>query len=526
MKTQDSALKTNSEWWRGAVIYEVYVRSFLDSNGDGEGDLRGVIEGLSYLERLGVDAIWLTPISPSPNFDSGYDVSDYYGIAPKLGEMADFKHLVADAHERGIRVILDQVYSHSSHLHPWFKESASSRDNPKADWYVWSDPKPDGGPPNNWLGRFGGYAWEWSPVRKQYYLHNFLTEQPDLNLHNAEVRGEILKIMRHWFDLGVDGLRLDVVNFLMHDPELRDNPPAAQEGATNPYYMQAHVYDRSRPENLPFLRQMRDVADQVGDRMLLGEISCDQQVERMAEYTGPGLLHTAYSFELLGQKLNGGHIADAITRAGANGAWPCWAFSNHDVVRVASRWGVTGCVDRIKLLQALLLCLRGTVCLFQGEELGLPHADVPRHHLQDPEAIRFWPNHRGRDGARTPMPWTNEGESLGFSECVGWLPADAAHGPLAISEQEAKEGSILNHARALIQVRKQSAAIRLGSWEVLGADDEWLIFRRVFAEETLVCGFNWGKVPISFECAGKCLAGRVDSGVIHQDQYAIMRVET
>jgi alpha-glucosidase len=268
-----------AEWWRGATIYEVYVRSFRDSDGDGQGDLRGIIAGLDYLASLGIDAIWLTPVSPSPNYDSGYDVSDYYGIEPSLGTMDDFKELVSQAHARGLKVVIDQVYSHSSNLHPWFIESASSRDNPKADWYVWADARADGGPPNNWLGRFGGYAWEWNSTRRQYYLHNFLIEQPDLNVQNPAVQDEILAIMRHWFALGVDGLRLDVVNFFMHDPELRDNPSSMRNDLpSNPYYLQAHVYDRSRPENLPFLTRMRQEADHAGERMLLGEISCDVQV--------------------------------------------------------------------------------------------------------------------------------------------------------------------------------------------------------------------------------------------------------
>ena len=513
---------TATEWWRGAAIYEVYLRSFRDANGDGEGDLKGLIAGLDYLAGLGIDAIWLTPVTPSPNFDSGYDVADYRSIEPKFGTMEEFKTLVAEAHRRGLKVVLDQVYSHSSHLHPWFVESAASRTGAKSDWYVWAEPKPDGGPPNNWLGRFGGYAWEWSAVRRQYYLHNFLVEQPDLNLHNPEVQDEILAIMRFWFELGVDGLRLDVVNFYMHDAALRDNPAARRNDVpANPYYLQAHVYDRSRPENLPFLARMRAEADAAGDRLLLGEISCDFQIERMAEYTAPGLLHTAYSFELLGPELSGKAIANAVARAGENASWPCWAFSNHDVVRVASRWRATGRPERIKMLQAMLICLRGTIVLYQGEELGLPHSDVPRHRLMDPEAVRFWPNHRGRDGARTPMPWTQQTPSLGFSEVDGWLPAESAHQALAISVQQNDTQSMLAHCREMLALRRRSRALKLGDWELISAAETSLIVRRRGDGDELVCGFNWGDDYIRMP-TGRVLAGKVQGEDLAPDSYVIV----
>ena len=518
---------TSPDWWRGATIYEVYVRSFRDANHDGQGDLQGLIAGLDYLASLGIDAIWLTPVSPSPNLDSGYDVSDYMAIESAFGTMDDFRALVAGAHARGLKVVLDQVYSHSSHLHPWFVESASSRDNPKADWYVWADPRPDGGPPNNWLGRFGGFAWEWNSTRRQYYLHNFLIEQPDLNLHNPDVQDAVLGIMRHWFDLGVDGLRLDVVNFYMQDPALRDNPAVLRNDTpANPYYLQSHVYDRSRPENLPFVARMRAEADRAGNRMLLGEISCDWQIERVAEYTRPGLLHTAYSFELLGPTLSGSHIAHAVTKAGAGDGWPCWAFSNHDVVRVASRWGAAGNPARIKMLQAMLLCLRGSVVLYQGEELGLPHSDVPRHRLQDPEAVRFWPNHRGRDGARTPMPWQDHGISLGFSQGDGWLPAEPIHADLAINRQEIDPLSPLAHARMMLAMRRSSPALQLGDWQVLLATDTALVFRRSHKEESLICAFNFGDQALTLPYRGLLLAGVAASDMIATDGYIILKEQT
>jgi alpha-glucosidase len=329
---------------------------------------------------------------------------------------------------------------------------------------------------------------------------------------------------RFWFDLGVDGLRLDVANFFMHDKALRDNPPAGHnEVPVNPYYLQAHVYDRSRPENLPFLSRMRAVADAAGDRMLLAEIACDNQLERMAEYTTAGRLHTAYSFELLGPGPDGTRIAEAVLAAGAGDSWPTWAFSNHDVTRVASRWGGEGNPARIRLLQALLLSLRGTVILYQGEELGLSHSPVPRHRLQDPEAIRFWPNHRGRDGARTPMPWTDDGISLGFSEVDGWLPAEPSHASLSIARQDGDPASPLAHARAMLALRRASPALRLGGFEVLHATETALIFRRSHGGTSLVCAFNLGDEPLAFAHTGDTLAGQVGSGSPGPDSYVILK---
>ena len=516
------------EWWRGACLYEVYVRSFMDDNGDGEGDLAGLMSRLDYLSDLGVEALWLTPVFPSPMFDSGYDVADYRAIDPRFGSLSDFRALVEAAHARGLRIVLDQVYSHSSHQHPWFVESASSRDNAKADWYVWADAKADGGPPNNWLGRFGGFAWEWSPVRRQYYLHNFLIEQPDLNLHNPEVQDEVLDIMRFWFDLGVDGLRLDVANFFMHDKDLRDNPPAGlNEVPANPYYAQVHIHDRSRPENLPFLERMRAVADAAGNRMLLAEIACDRQVERMAEYSAPGRLHTAYSFELLGPGPDGTRIADAVITAGAGDSWPTWALSNHDVARVVTRWGADGNPRRIRLFQALLMCLRGTVILYQGEELGLSHSVIPRERLQDPEAIRFWPNHRGRDGARTPMPWDDRGPALGFSGRDGWLPAEPSHADLSVARQAADPASNLAHCRHLLALRRTSAALRVGSFDMVSASRDHLVFHRVHhgtgGTERVLCAFNFGDTALPLAATGETLAGQVRAGQLDPDGYVILR---
>ncbi len=516
-------MPTAGQWWRGACLYEVYLRSFQDSDADGIGDLDGLLSRLDYLAWLGVDGIWITPFFPSPMHDAGYDVSDYRAVDPRYGTLEGFRRVVDRAHALGLKVVIDQVYSHSSDRHPWFIDSASGSEGRKADWYVWADSKPDGSPPNNWLARFGGGAWEWHAGRRQYYLHNFLIEQPDLNVQNPDVQDEIVGIMRFWFDVGVDGLRLDVVNFYMHDPDLRDNPPReCDTPPANPYYLQERRFDRSRPENLPFLARMREVA---GDRILLGEISCDWQVERMAEYTASGRLHSAYSFELLCPDLDGVHLAQAVTEAGAGSSWPCWAFSNHDCVRVATRWGAEDNPSRIKMMQALLLCLRGNVILYQGEELGLTHSAVPRDKLQDPEAIRFWPHGRGRDGARTPMAW-EDSPGLGFSDVDGWLPAEQRHCPCSVAMQVQDPDSILAHCRMMIGVRSRLAALRLGSFDVVEADATGLSFRRRHEGSDLLCSFNFSDAdrPLPPIRIGVVHAGATAADCIGPQSYVVAEI--
>jgi alpha-glucosidase len=411
----NKALPGKPEWWRGAVIYQIYPRSFYDSNHDGVGDLAGITARLSHIAGLGCDGIWLSPFFLSPMKDFGYDVSDYRQVDPVFGSMEDFDRLIAHAHELGLRVIIDQVYSHTSDRHPWFAESRRDRYNAKADWYVWADPRPDGTAPNNWLGVFGGTAWQWEPRRRQYYLHNFLIEQPDLNLANPAVQDAIIEVARFWLDRGVDGFRLDVANLYTHDRLLRDNPPA-MPGASGslrtvkPYDMQRHLYDRSRPENLAFIRRLRQLLDTYPDRMAVAELFTDNPARRMAEYTADAdLLHTAYSFVFLGEAFGAEFIRNAVTGllTESGEAWPCWAFSNHDRVRVATRWGFGRPLPAwTKLLLVLLTSLRGTAFVYQGEELGLPESNVPFEKLQDPDGKAFWPEYKGRDGCRTPMPWS------------------------------------------------------------------------------------------------------------------------
>jgi alpha-glucosidase len=483
-----------AEWWRGAVIYQIYPRSFLDTNGDGVGDLAGVIAKLDYIAALGVDGIWLSPFYPSPMKDFGYDVSDYVGVDPLFGTLADFDALLAGAHARGLKVIIDQVWSHTSDKHSWFVESTSSRDNPKADWYVWADPKPDGTPPNNWLAVFGGASWTWSTTRRQYYLHNFLVEQPDLNLWRPEVRAAILDVARFWLDRGVDGFRLDVINFIVHDAELRDNP-AADLNATPAQVtqMQRHVFDRSRPEALGFIAELRALTDSYGERMTVGEVVDNPPLPRQQEYVEPGRLHTAYGFHMLtARRGTPALFVEALTSWADAAGWPSWSLGNHDVARFASRLAADD-PRATQTLMAALICLRGTIFLYQGEELGLPQAKVPFERLRDPYDIAAWPGGVGRDGARTPMPWQSDAPQGGFSSAAEtWLPVDEGQRSLAVDRQEGDPGAMLAFTRALVALRKATPALAVGDARVIAAPEGVLAFERLEGSERVLCVFELG----------------------------------
>lgn len=493
---------TTTPWWRGAVVYQVYPRSLMDANNDGIGDIPGIISKLDYIASLGVDAIWVSPFFKSPMKDFGYDIADYRDIDPIFGTLADFDELIAKAHERNIKIIIDQVLSHTSDQHAWFTESRESRDNPKADWYVWADPLPDGTPPNNWLAIFGGSAWEWEPRRCQYYLHNFLKTQPDLNYHCDAVRAQILEEVEFWLKRGVDGLRLDAIIFCFHDKLLRSNPakPEAERRGRgfredNPYAFQRHVYDCDRPENLQFLESLRTLMDRYPGTVTLGEIASEDSLKTMAEYTaGNSRLHMAYSFELLVDNLSGSYIRETVETLEKNllEGWPCWAIGNHDVVRFMSRWGGKEQAPQLaKTLNAMLFSLRGSVCSYQGEELGLTEADIEQHELQDPYGITFWPRFKGRDGCRTPMPWNNTGDYAGFSQAKTWLPIAAEHKANAVSVQEQDRDSILNAYRTFMHWRKQQPALRLGDIQFVADGLDYLVFTRTYGDETLLCAFNF-----------------------------------
>ena len=503
---------TGQRWWRGAVVYQVYPRSFLDTDGDGVGDLPGIVERLDYIASLGVDAIWISPFFKSPMADFGYDISDFRDVDPLFGTLDDFDRLLAKAHALGLKVMIDQVLSHCSIEHEWFRESRASRDNPKADWFVWADAKPDGTPPNNWLSIFGGVAWKWEPRRRQYYLHNFLSSQPDLNFHNPEVRAAQIDNLRFWLDRGVDGFRLDSINFPYHDAQLRDNPAKPPELRTgrgfspdNPYAFQYHYYNNTQPENLGLLEDVRALLDRYPDAGALGEISSEDSLATTAEYCNERRLHMGYSFELLTEESSPAYIRATVEalEAKMTEGWPCWAISNHDVQRAVTRWGRDAQGDvasdaLAKQLVALVCSLRGTVCLYQGEELGLTEANVPFEALQDPYGKAFWPTFKGRDGCRTPMPWNDDGPHAGFSHGEPWLPVPDEHRARNVEAQDADATSVLNAARAFLQWRKTQPALVLGSIRFLDAPPSILAFVREHDGERVLVAFNLSASAIAW----------------------------
>ena len=503
-------------WWRGAVIYQVYPRSFMDANGDGIGDLPGITRKLDYIASLGVDAVWISPIFQSPMKDFGYDVSDYRNVDPLFGTLADFDALVTKAHQLGLKVMIDQVLSHSSDQHPWFRESRASRDNPKADWYVWADARPDGSPPNNWLSVFGGSSWTWDTRRKQYYLHNFLAEQPDLNYHQPAVQAQVLEDIRFWLERGVDGFRFDTSNYFHHDQQLRDNPPLQQAWQpdalpANPYDMQRHLHDKNRPENTAFFERIRLLLDEYGAASV-GEVGDAEALDLMIDYTRGGKrLHMTYSFAFLNQHGHADHVRrhaaefELAAAAGQTGSWPCWTVGNHDSVRVLSRWnGLQAPSDFMRLVMAMLFSLRGSACWYQGDELGLPEAELAFDDLVDPPGIAFWPEYKGRDGCRTPMPWRIDQAHAGFSDgrdVKPWLPVVAEHLLHSVRECEQEQQAPLHFMRQFLAWRKQQPALVAGEVEYLDGSREVLTLIRRPAQagqgRSIHAGFNFSAEPQS-----------------------------
>ncbi|AWW75592.1 alpha-glucosidase [Erythrobacter sp. KY5] len=497
---------SGAQWWRGAVIYQIYPRSFRDTNADGIGDLRGVVEGLDYIASLGVDGIWISPFFTSPMKDFGYDVSDYCGIDPTFGTFEDFDAVIAKAHELGLKVIIDQVYSHTSDEHAWFQESRRDRDNPKADWYVWADPKPDGSPPSNWQSVFGGSSWQWDGPRRQYYLHNFLTSQPDLNVHNRQVQNALLDVARFWLDRGVDGFRLDALNFSMHDPELRDNPPSGvpMSQVTRPFDMQIKRYNQSHADIPAFLERIRATIDEYPGRFTVAEVGGPEPLEEMKAFTDGGKrLDSAYNFDFLyAPDLTAERVRSSLANwdQTPGEGWPSWAFSNHDAPRATTRWAGDDDFEKTaRLSMLLLLSLRGNPIIYQGEELGLPQGHVAFADLQDPEAIINWPHTLGRDGARTPMPWSAEAPQAGFSQANRtWLKVDPDHAARAIDRQSAEPGAVLNYTRKLLTIRNDNPPLVSGSSELLDTPDDIVAFIRHDGGGEVLCAFNLGQSPIEW----------------------------
>ncbi|MGO8918268.1 MAG: alpha-glucosidase family protein [Stellaceae bacterium] len=497
--------------WPGAVIYQIYPRSFYDSDGDGIGDLPGVTAKLDYVASLGVDAVWLSPFFLSPMRDFGYDVADHCAVDPVFGTLADVDRLLARAHALGLKLIIDLVCGHTSDQHAWFRDSRASRTGPHADWYVWADARPDGTPPNNWLSVFGGAAWSWEPRRRQYYLHHFLPSQPSLNLRCPAVTEALVAAARFWLARGVDGFRLDAVDFLLHDEGLRDNPPrppADGVAPAKPFGLQQHLFDMMQPESPALIGRLRALADAHPGTILLGEVSSqDGAYRRIERYTAAGGLHLAYTL----RPMRGGEAGDAVRRALAEiaaagaGAGVCWAFSNHDVERAASRWAAPGAAPEpafLRMLMALLLSLKGVLCVYQGEELGLGEAELGLEQLRDPFGIAFYPEFRGRDGSRTPIPWARAARHAGFTTGEPWLPVPEAHHRASIDAQEADPGAPLQAWRALIAWRKAHPALCRGDLTLLDLPAPLLGFTRASATERLLLVFNPSGRAVRLDLAG------------------------
>ncbi|MGE4313313.1 MAG: alpha-glucosidase family protein [Pseudobdellovibrionaceae bacterium] len=504
-------MSQSSEWWRGAVIYQVYPRSFCDTNADGIGDLPGITTHLDHIQDLGVEGIWISPFFKSPMVDFGYDVSDYCDVDPIFGTLDDFKHLLDEAHKRDLKIIIDQVWSHTSEEHVWFKKSRSDRTNERADWYVWRDPKPDGTPPNNWLAMFGGPAWTWDPRREQYYLHHFFKNQPALNYWNPEVRRRIKRTASFWLDMGVDGFRLDVANCYMYDKDFTDNPVRPRDWphptdlpAGNPIAYQQRVNSMCRPENIEWIEELSAYIKGWGDdKCLLAEAGGDESEALAASYTQTDKRFSmAYAFGLLGGSFtkDSAHTAMAKVQEVVQDGWICWALNNHDNKRFISRLeGIQGTnEDKARLGMALGLSLRGSYCIYQGEELGLPQSELRFEDLRDPYDIAMYPEHAGRDGARTPIPWTHHIPHAGFSTgAKTWLPLDGSHVALSVDLQEKDENSVLNAYKHMLQWRKDHLILRYGDFEMLPSEDGIIAFERLYEGRIVVCLFNISDQTVS-----------------------------
>ena len=460
-------------WWRTGVLYQVYPRSFADADGDGVGDLAGIIDHLDHLAWLGVDGLWLGPVNVSPHADWGYDVADYLAVDPELGTLDDLDRLIAEAGRRGIRVLLDLVPNHTSAEHPWFVDARSSRASRHRDWYVWADPRPDGSRPNNWVSSFGGPAWTLDEGTGQYYLHNHLVEQPDLNWWNGEVRDAFDDIITHWLDRGVAGFRIDVCNVIVKDALLRDNPPAEEDDPLDVrIFGQRPVYNSDRPEVHEVIRRWRRLADRYPGSVLLGETPVPT-AERLATYYGDGddELHLAFNFPFLSAPLEADAMRSVVEAAEAAlppGAWPVWTGSNHDLGRLATRWAGDR-PERVRVALLVLCSLRGTPVVYQGDELGLGDTDVPHDRMRDPLGVAYFPAYAGRDGARTPMPWRNvPGGGFTRPGVEPWLP----FGDLAACNLEDQAGdpdAVVHLVRHLLALRREDADLAAGDYRSLEA---------------------------------------------------------
>jgi alpha-glucosidase len=525
-KNGKSSTLANFNWWERGIIYQIYPRSFMDSNGDGIGDLAGIRRRLDYLQWLGIDAIWISPIYPSPMADFGYDISNYTDIDPIFGTLDDFDALLADAHRRGLKLLLDYVPNHTSDQHPWFLDARSARNSAKRDWYIWRDPKPDGGPPNNWLSNFGGGAWEWEPVTGQYYYHAFLKEQPDLNWRNPEVQDAMLKVLRFWLDRGVDGFRVDVMHHLVKDSEFRDNPlnPDWRPGMS-PYRELLTTYTADLPEVQEIVANFRSVIEEYDDRMLVGEIYLP--VERLMAYygaTGKGA-HLPFNFQLLRLPWNAREIAAAVERYEAllpAYAWPNWVLGNHDRSRIATRVGVA----QARVAAMLLLTLRGTPTMYYGDEIRMQDVPIPADQVRDPFEKNVPGLGLGRDPERTPMQWSGD-EHAGFSKGNPWLPIANNYYTVNVARECDQPSSILTLYHRLIELRRAEPALSVGEFAPLPATDDLIAYVRKLNERRLLIVLNLSARAQSFslselQCRGSLL---LTTHLDHDQEEVLDKIE-
>lgn len=501
-------VKTGPQWWQSGVIYQIYPRSFQDTDADGVGDLNGITRRLDYLADLGIDAIWISPVYPSPMADFGYDVADYTDIDPLFGTLADFDALLSAAHARGLKVILDFVPNHTSQAHPWFADSRASRTSPKRDWYIWRDPAPDGGPPNNWLSEFGGSAWDYDAATGQYYYHAFLAAQPDLNWRNPAVVAAMHDVLRFWLDRGVDGFRIDALWHVIKDDAFRDNPPNPDfRPGMNPHSQLTQLYTGDRPELMEVIAAFRALADSYGARVLIGEAYLP--LDRIAAYYGTQNdgVHLPFNFTLLTAPWRAaelGALIAAYEAAIPEGGWPNWVLSNHDRPRVCGRLGP----DQARVATMLLLTLRGTPTLYYGDEIGMAQVEIPPERIRDPYEKNVPGLGLGRDGARTPMQW-DDGPFAGFSTVEPWLPLAPDFTEVNVKAEQGEAGSMLTLTRALLALRRGHPALSVGSWLPLSAAGDLLAYIRQGDGESFLVALNLGGEPLSAVFADLSVRGEV-----------------
>ncbi len=487
-------------WWKNGIIYQIYPRSFQDTNADGIGDLSGIIQHLDYLQELGIDGIWLSPINPSPDVDFGYDVSDYHTIDPKFGNLQDFDRLLNEAHKRGIHIILDLVLNHTSDQHRWFQESRMSRSNPYHDWYIWRDPAPDGGMPNNWKSIFGGSGWEFDEKLGRYYFHMFTKEQPDLNWRNPDVRAAMLDIFRYWLNKGVDGFRLDVFNCWYKDAALRDNPRLRSGFHLRNFEKIEHIYEISQPEMIPALQDIRKILDEHPERYVVGETFLADSAQART-YVGDDRLHAAFDYGYANSPFSARAFGKAIQYwDGLHGdsAWPNYFLNNHDTSRSSNRYAGPNEDARLKLLATMHLTVRGTPYLYYGEEIGMRNISIPYSQIQDPPGKRYWPLFKSRDGFRSPMQWDAR-PFAGFSSVEPWLPVHPNYKVRNVSNQSETPASLLSFYKSLIALRRDHPALHAGKLSMIDTgEDALLVYKRFTSDETMLVVLNFSRSMQSF----------------------------